>query len=257
MLRALLLGLGLIASTGEAIAQDVLRGHGGPVRALAVNAERRELVSGSFDSTVIIWDLARNTAKRVLRFHNGPVNAVALLADGCIATGGEDRRIAIWCGEGAKPQRVLEGHDAPITALSAVGGDLVSGSFDGTVRTWDIGGPRAPQTVATHKGAVAAVAPILDPGGRGFGLVTGGSDGTLTLMAPHVDERMQLDAPATVLADAGAELIVASADGQLRFVGRGRAVTTMEIDTIPLASLALGSGRCGRPSRFRWCRSAV
>ena len=40
MLRALLLGLGLIASTGEAIAQDVLRGHGGPVRALAVNAEK-------------------------------------------------------------------------------------------------------------------------------------------------------------------------------------------------------------------------
>jgi cytochrome c len=239
MLRLLFLAVSLTASASQALAQDVLRGHGGPVRAMAVSAETRELVSGSFDSTVIVWDLERNAAKRVLRFHNGPVNAVALLSGGCIASSGEDRRIAIWCGELAKPQSVLEGHEAPVTALSAVGGDLVSGSFDGTVRVWDLSGRRTPETVATHKGAVAAVAPILDSAGRGMGLVTGGSDGTLTLMAPHVDERMQLDAPATALADAGAELIVASADGQLRFVGRGRAVTAMEIDTIPLASLAL------------------
>lgn len=239
MLRALILGFCLIGHAAGAIAQDVLRGHGGPVRALTVRTEARELVSGSFDSTVIVWDLERNAAKRVLRFHNGQVNAVALLAKGCFATGGEDRRIAIWCEESASPQRVLEGHEAPITALTAFGGELVSGSFDGAVRVWDTTGTRAPETVVTHKSAVAAVAPILDSGGRSSGLVTGGSDGTLTLMAPHVDERMQLEAPVTALGVTIDELIVASADGHLRFVGRGRKVTAMEIDQIPLASLAV------------------
>lgn len=239
MLRALILGSCLIACGTGAVAQEVLRGHGGPVRALAVRAEARELVSASFDSTVIVWDLERSAAKRVLRFHNGQVNAVALLPQDCLASGGEDRRIAIWCGDGAKPQRVLEGHEAPITVLVAVGNDLVSGSLDGTVRMWDTTGTRAAETVATHKGAVAAAAPILDSTGRSSGLVTGGADGTLTLMASHVDERMQLDAPVTALAVTYEELIVASSDGQLRFIGRGRKVSSLEVESIPLASLAV------------------
>src|SRR5262245_8755227 len=76
-------------------AQDVLRGHGGPVRALSLGADGRELVSGSFDTAVIVWDLGRSTAKRVLRFHDGAVNAVTVLPGDCIASGGEDRRIAV------------------------------------------------------------------------------------------------------------------------------------------------------------------
>src|SRR3954453_15825296 len=37
-----------------------LRGHGGPVRAVAVSADGREAVSGSFDTSAIRWSLERN-----------------------------------------------------------------------------------------------------------------------------------------------------------------------------------------------------
>ena len=59
-------------------AQAQLRGHGGPVRALAISADGKTAVSGSFDSSAIRWSLARNAAERVLRFHESAVNAVAL-----------------------------------------------------------------------------------------------------------------------------------------------------------------------------------
>src|SRR3954464_7997908 len=78
------------------LAQAQLRGHGGPVRALAVSADGATAISGSFDSSAIRWSLTRNVAEQVLRFHGSAVNAVALTPDGRTVTGGEDGKIAIW-----------------------------------------------------------------------------------------------------------------------------------------------------------------
>src|SRR5262245_32342847 len=71
-----------------AAAQAQLRGHGGPVRALAIAPDGKTAVSGSFDTVVIRWTLERNAAAAVLRFHDGAVNAVAILPDGRVATSG-------------------------------------------------------------------------------------------------------------------------------------------------------------------------
>ena len=73
-LAALAVALLALAVATEAVAQ--LRGHGGPVRALAISADGQSAISGSFDSTAIRWSLTRNTAEQVLRFHADAVNAV-------------------------------------------------------------------------------------------------------------------------------------------------------------------------------------
>src|SRR5262249_28044979 len=109
-----------------------LRGHGGPVRSVAVSADGREALSGSFDTSAIRWSLARNNAEQVLRFHADAVNAVALLPDGRAVTAGVDGKIAIWRAGAQQPETVLEGHTAPIVAL-AVSGDgawLASAAWD-------------------------------------------------------------------------------------------------------------------------------
>ena len=80
---------------GAIAAQTQLRGHGGPVRALAISEDGKTAVSGSFDTSAIRWSLQRNAAEQVLRFHDGAVNAVAMLPDGRVVTGGADARIAI------------------------------------------------------------------------------------------------------------------------------------------------------------------
>ncbi len=93
-----------------------LRGHGGPVRAVAISPDGRHAVSGSFDSSAIYWSLTRDVAEQVLRFHESAVNAVAIARDGRIITGGEDARIAVWQPGAQSPASVLQGHTAPIMA---------------------------------------------------------------------------------------------------------------------------------------------
>jgi cytochrome c len=92
--RALFLALSATLICQPALAQ--MRGHGGPVRAVAVAPDGATAISGSFDTSAIRWSLARNAAEQVLRFHESAVNAVAFLKDGRTVTGGEDGKIAIW-----------------------------------------------------------------------------------------------------------------------------------------------------------------
>jgi cytochrome c len=91
-----LAALSIVLPIGATSAFAQLRGHGGPVRALAISADGLSAISGSFDSTAIRWSLTRNAAEQVLRFHSDAVNAVAWLRDGRTATAGADGRVAIW-----------------------------------------------------------------------------------------------------------------------------------------------------------------
>jgi len=120
MSRATTLALAVAILAGAlAPAQAQLRGHGGPVRALAVSADGQTAVSGSFDETAIRWSLGRDAAEQVMRFHDGSVNAAAILRDGRIATAGEDRRVALWVPGGDRPSLIFDGHDAPVVGLAA------------------------------------------------------------------------------------------------------------------------------------------
>ena len=103
----------LAARSPLSAAQAQLRGHGGPVRALAISPDGSEAISGSFDTSAIRWSLKRNVAEQVMRFHDNAVNAVAWLKDGRIVTAGADAHIAIWTPGKPEPDRVLNGHIGP------------------------------------------------------------------------------------------------------------------------------------------------
>src|SRR5262249_3587793 len=136
--RGFLLVMLLLAAAAPASAQ--LRGHGGPVRAVAISPDGSEALSGSFDTSAIRWSLTHDTAEQVLRAHDDAVNAVALLRDGRAIAAGADGRIAIWSAGKAAPDAVLTGHTGPIVALSVSpdGATLASAAWDNTVRLWRI-----------------------------------------------------------------------------------------------------------------------
>src|SRR5829696_4619083 len=138
--RSALLAVLIALPIGATAALAQLRGHGGPVRALAISADGQSAISGSFDSTAIRWSLTRNAAEQVLRFHSDASNAVVLLRDGRAATAGADGRIAIWTAGKPEPDAVLSGHEAPIAALavSPDGTTLASASWDRIVRLWPL-----------------------------------------------------------------------------------------------------------------------
>jgi len=184
-----------------------LRGHGGPVRALAVSPDGKTALSGSFDTSAIRWSLERNSAMQVLRFHDGAINAVAVLPDGRLVTSGEDARIAIWTPGAAQPTRVLEGHKAPVVALavSPDGKMLASASWDRTVRLWPLhGGPA--RVLEGHSDNVNGVA--FTPDGRA--VVTAGYDVTLRIW-PLTGS----DAPAIVTLPSALNSVAVAPDGEI------------------------------------------
>jgi cytochrome c len=206
----------------DALAQ--LRGHGGPVRALAISADGQSAISGSFDSTAIRWSLARNAAEQVLRFHADAVNAVALLGGGRAATAGADGRIAIWTPGKTEPDTVLEGHAAPIVALavSPDGATLASASWDRTVRLWPLAGG-APRVLDEHTQNVNGVAFTAD----GKALVSVSYDLSVRIWQLAGTQPPTVVAMPTplnaVAAGADGEIAVGGADGKVYFLTSGGA----------------------------------
>ncbi|AWN47267.1 hypothetical protein DK419_13845 [Methylobacterium terrae] len=235
-LRSVLLVLAAVLSP-TARAEVPMRGHGGPVRALAVTPDGSQALSGSFDASAILWSVEDGTALRILRFHDGAVNAVALLPDGGLLTGAEDGRVALW-REGPEPERILTRHAGPVSGLAVApdGASVASSSWDGTARITPLDG--APALVREgHRGPVNAVAFL--PDGR---LVTAGYDATVRIW-PEAGSPLSvpLEAPVSAVAAApDGEIAAAGADGALRLLRPdGTVRASLEIGPRPVVALAL------------------
>jgi cytochrome c len=218
-----------------------LRGHGGPVRALAISSDGQTAVTGSFDSTAIRWSLTRNAAEQVLRFHADAVNAVVLLKDGRAATAGADGRIAIWSPGNAPPDAVLEGHTGPIAALalSPDGAILASASWDQTLRLWPLAGG-APRVLEGHTQNVNGVA--FAPDGRT--LVSVSYDQSVRiwpLSGPPAPTVVAMPSPLNAVAVSGdGEIAAGGADGKLYFLtGVGAAAGEIAAGPRPVISIAI------------------
>jgi len=232
--------VGILALAMAATAQAQLRGHGGPVRALAISPDGKLAISGSFDTSAIRWSLERDAAIEVLRFHEGAVNAVAWLPDGRAATAGEDGRIALWRPGEPQPAAVLEGHAAPVVALalSPDGKMLASASWDHSARLWPLDGG-APRVLDGHAQNVNGVAFARD----GRAVVTVGYDATLRIWpldggAPAI---VTLPVPLNAVAVApDGEILTAGADGKVSILSAaGELRTQFEAAPAPIIALAL------------------
>jgi cytochrome c len=227
-----------LCSTDPAAAQ--LRGHGGPVRAIAISPDGSRLVSGSFDTTVIVWSPSTSLAEQVLRFHNGAVNAVAFLKDDRIATAGEDASIAVWRLGETNPAAVLKGHTAPVVALavSPDGDTLASASWDHTARIWSLK-DGASRTFEGHSQQVNGVAFTSD----GTTVVTSGYDLTLRLwpVVGGTPTVIILPSPLNAVAvapDGG--IVTAGATGRIFFLSpEGKLEGESEVAAAPVLALAV------------------
>ena len=215
-----------------------LRGHGGPIRAMAVLRDGR-VASAGFDGAIIIWDVTANRAERVLRFHDTAVNVLLARADGCLVSGGEDGRIAVWCGAGTKPAQVLIGHNGPVSSLTIAQDQqrLVSGGWDGSVKVWMRDGTDQEST-----GHPAPVTSIFTGSTGAF--LSASQDGRVILSTPSETSRiLTLQLPASVngaAALSNGHFVLACADGVLREVdGELKIVRRTELPDGALTTVAV------------------
>ncbi|EFQ31727.1 WD domain-containing protein [Colletotrichum graminicola M1.001] len=117
---------------------QTLEGHASGVSSVVFCSNSMQLVSGSWDRTVKVWDIATGQCIQTLLGHTNEVYSVALSSDSKYLASA-DKTIKIW--DLATSQR-LQTHKHHISAFASVtfSGDntqLVSTSDDGTVQIWD------------------------------------------------------------------------------------------------------------------------
>lgn len=116
---------------------------------LAFDAESRVLASGGWDGDIALWNLGAEAPERVWQAHDGFVLGLDFFADQLVS-GGQDGRLVLWSRSG----RALQVVDTKsgITALAVLNGKVVTGHYDGSIRTWTLPTLQQSMRLALHDG---------------------------------------------------------------------------------------------------------
>jgi hypothetical protein len=187
-----------------------LRGRAGAVHRVTFSPDGKLLATGGYDNTAKLWDVATRHEVATLK-HLAPVWSVAFSPNGkTLATASEEGAVKLWdvaaWGPGGTraagpdhavvppPQKVggqntvtLKGHtdDILAVAFSPDGKTLASGSFDRTIKLWNVETREEVATLRGHRGMLWGMA--FSPDGR-F-LASGSSDRTVKVWAAAANGR--------------------------------------------------------------------
>ncbi|MBW4621038.1 MAG: pentapeptide repeat-containing protein [Cyanosarcina radialis HA8281-LM2] len=191
---------GILASGGEdgtIVAWDsltgqrlrVLQGHSSTVWSVAFSPDGPILASGSLDRQVKLWDTRTGQCLKTLQGQSTALWSAAISTDGrTIVAGSTDCTVKVWDAIAGKYQQSLAGHTnwcwsvalSPIPAnpeRPELGEIAVSGSFDGTVRLWNLAAGENLKILQGHHSYVMAVA--FSPDGQI--VASGSADQTIVL----------------------------------------------------------------------------
>jgi WD40 repeat protein len=108
---------------------------------MAVTPDVQQLVSGSSDNTIKVWELESGQMLRSLEGHTESVTSVAVTPDGQhVVSGSGDNTVKVWELESGQMLRSLEGHTESVTSVAVTpdGQHAVSGSKDKTLKVWEL-----------------------------------------------------------------------------------------------------------------------
>jgi WD40 repeat protein len=113
-------------------------GHCSDISALTVSGFSY-LLSGSFDTTIKIWNLYHNTCVNTLIGHTARIAAIVVDNDGKeIYSGSDDRTVIVWDFNSGLLKHTLK-HDSPVHSLATTRNKpyLIVGCEDGSIHLWD------------------------------------------------------------------------------------------------------------------------
>lgn len=164
-------------------AKRSLRGHNHFVSDVVISSDGQFALSGSWDCTLRLWEIA--TGKCTKRFvgHTGDVLSVAFSADNRqIVSGARDRSIKLWNTLGECKYTIQEeGHTEWVSCVrfspSVTSPVIVSAGWDKLVKVWSLVNCRLRTNLPGHTGYLNTVTVSPD----GSLCASGGKDGTAIL----------------------------------------------------------------------------
>ena len=116
-------------------------GHDGCISALVVSVDGRWVATGSFDTSIILWDAKRACISQEWIAHDDAVEDLAFSPDGqSLVSAGDDGKVKIWdITENARIVAVLEASTDAIysCAWSSNGAWIAAIDTSGAVQLWD------------------------------------------------------------------------------------------------------------------------
>jgi WD40 repeat protein len=175
-----------VGAPAAPVAPSHVRAHPGGIRALALSADGKWLLSGGMDEALRLWPGGRLQEVRCIAGDVGPVQGIALApnAKWCASCAlrlfKPDMVVQLWDLSTGQERRRLRGHSDILhaVAISPDGRRVASGSADRTIRIHAIDKPGSPSLCLTgHTATVTAV--VFLPAGDT--LLSASQDGTVRL----------------------------------------------------------------------------
>merc|ERR1712096_35875 len=181
--------------------KKALRGHGHFVQDVVISSDGQFALSGSWDSTLRLWDLNFGTTARRFVGHTKDVHSVAFSADNRqIVSASRDRTIKLWNTLGECKYTIEDGgHSESISCVrfspNASNPLIVSGGWDRVVKVWSLTNCKLKTNLFGHTGYVNSVTVSPD----GSLCASGGKDGTAMLWELNEGKHLySLDAPSII-----------------------------------------------------------
>ena len=157
-----------------------LSGHRQVVNSVAFVGADGEVASGSFDSTVRLWNRHTGEFLRALTGHQDQVKSVAFSpVGGTLASASQDRTVRLWDVVSGETRSTLAGMESTVfmVAFAPDGKLLASAEENGVISIWDPATGTRRKNFKAHDGAVWSIAFSTD----GRTLASGGVDGRVRL----------------------------------------------------------------------------
>ena len=212
-----------------------LEGHEGVVWSAAYSPDGAQIVSGSADGTVRVWDAATGAEMLKLEGHEDWVYSAVYSPNGAqIVSGSVDGSVRVWDAATGAEMLKLEGHEGPVLSVAYLpeGAQIVSGSSDRSVRVWDAASGADLLKLEGHEGPVISSAYSPD----GAQIVSGSSDNTVRVWDAETGaELLKLEGHESLVNSAayspdGAQIVSGSYDDTVRVWDAGTGAELLKLE---------------------------
>ena len=124
-----------------------------------VSFDGRQIVTGTRDSTVTVWDVSQQAMVREFSGHTDIVTCVQADAR-YVVSGSMDRTVRVWDAKLGRLERTIEGHTGTIKCLQFCSDErrIMTGSEDRSIRIWDLDSGEMCGLLAGHEKSVLCLA---------------------------------------------------------------------------------------------------